>query len=90
MSRLDAARRLDESPRSRILSARILASACSCAQRLQASLEGLGGASTLLLLSGVGVNFVVSYLSGLITSDEMSRQIAPGLAGGNAIGADLL
>jgi hypothetical protein len=65
MSRLDAAKGLGESLRSRIVSTQLLTSACSFAQRLQASLEGLGAASNIILLSGVGANFVASYLSGL-------------------------
>jgi len=42
----------------------LLASAQSCAQRLQLSLEGLGGVSNLLLLIGVGAGLVVSFLEG--------------------------
>jgi len=35
-------------------------------QRVQRSLESLGGASNLLLLAGVGASLLVSYLSGVI------------------------
>ena len=78
------------------MSTQLLASACSCAQRLQVSLEGLGAASNLLLLTGVGASFVVSYLSGLIinsglriASNEMSLHAPFGFAHSTAIGAEL-
>jgi hypothetical protein len=78
------------------MSARSLASASAWAQRLQVSLEGLGAASNLLLLTGVGASFVVSYLSGLITnggrrlaSNEMSRRARFGFADSLEIGAEL-
>jgi hypothetical protein len=51
---------------SRFAPAGLLLPAHSCAERVQASLEGLGSASNLLLLSGVGANFVLSYLTGAI------------------------
>jgi hypothetical protein len=95
MSRLHAAKGLDESPRPRTISTRLLASACYCAQRLQVSLEDLGAASTVLVLTGVGTNFVVSYLSGLIinsglrpNSNEISRDADCGLADSKPIEAD--
>jgi hypothetical protein len=47
------------------MSSRILPIALSCAQRIQLSLEGLGSASNLLLLTGVGAGLVASVLSGL-------------------------
>ncbi len=60
-----------------MLSAKLLGSACSCAQRVQLSLEGLGGASNLLLLVGVGANFLASYLSRL-TAESLSRTLNDG------------
>lgn len=54
------------SPRSGTSSAKILASAHSCAQRAQLSLEGLGGVSNLLLLTAAAVALVDSYLTGLM------------------------
>ena len=55
MARVNFASDFGESPRS----TRLLASAYSCAQRLQLSLEGLGGVSNLLALTGVGTGLVV-------------------------------
>jgi hypothetical protein len=78
------------------MSTRLLASACACAQRLQVSLEGLGAASNLLLLTGVGASFIVSYLSGRtissglrLASNEMSRRARFGFADSLEIGAEL-
>jgi hypothetical protein len=78
------------------LSPKCLASACACAQRLQLTLEGLGAASNLLLLTGVGASFVVSYLPDHITnggvrlaSNEMSRRARFGFADSLEIGAEL-
>ena len=78
------------------MSARLLASACSCAQRLQVFLEGLGAASNVLLLTGVGASFVASYLSHLTihsglrpASNELSRHAASGFADSMSIGIDL-
>jgi hypothetical protein len=61
-----------ESARSRLTSTRLLASAHSCAQRVQLSLEGLGCVSNLLLLTGVGAGLVASFLSGLIIDGGLS------------------
>src|SRR6267143_4104200 len=96
MSRLAAAKGLGESLRSRIVCTHLLASACSSAQRVQASLEGLGAASNVLLLTGVGTSFVVSYLSRRTVKDGLrtaSREMSSGPPFGSAdtlpIGADL-
>ncbi len=70
-----------ESPRSRITSARLLASARTCAQRAQLSLEGLGCVSNLLALTGVGAGLVASFLTGLMIDSGM-RQAAPSFADG--------
>jgi len=76
MSRLKIAVDFGESLRSQFASIRLLASAHSCAQRVQLSLENLGGASNLLLLTGVGTGLVVSFLSGLLI--DRSRGISHG------------
>jgi hypothetical protein len=96
MSRKRPARETTGSSRPLPVTARLLASACSCAQRLQVSLEGLGGASNILLLVGVGANFAASYLSGLSTnsglhlsSKERLRQLGSQFGDGPPIGADL-
>jgi len=64
-------------------------------QRIQLSLESLGGASNLLLLAGVGASLLVSYLSreitgsGLaLTSDARLRHIAPAFADAFSLGSD--
>jgi len=56
-------------------------------QRVERSIESLGGASNLLLLAGVGASLLVSYLSGAIigggptlASDARLRQAAPAFA----------
>jgi len=96
MSRLNSAKGLGESLRSRIVCTHFLAFACSCAQRVQASLEGLGAASNVLLLTGVGTSLVVSYLSRLTVngglrpaSREVSSGSSFGLADSLLVGADL-
>lgn len=74
---------------------RLLASAHSCALRAQLSLEGLGSASNLLLLTGVGSGLVASYLSGLkidgglsLASNERLRHAGSSFADGMAIGVE--
>jgi hypothetical protein len=47
-------------------SAKILASAHSCARRAQVTLEGLDYVSSLLPLTAAGVGIVDSYLTGLM------------------------
>jgi len=96
MSRVNVATSLGESPRSRIVSTKLLASAHSCAQRLQLSLEGLGGVSNFLLLTGVGAGLVVSCLTGMIidrslgfASNERLGQATSGLAGKRALAVDI-
>jgi hypothetical protein len=89
MSRANAAVGFGESPRSRITSTTgLLASAQSCAQRAQLSLEGLGCVSNLLVLTGVGAGLVASFLSGLVI-DSGLRQAAPGFADGKVLAVDL-
>jgi len=86
MSRVNIAVGFGESPRPHFTSTRYLASAHSCAQRVQLSLESLGSVSNLLLLTGVGAGLAVSYLSGLI----MDRSLANfGIAGSVAYGVEL-
>jgi hypothetical protein len=86
-----------ESLKSRFVPVRLLVPAHSCAQRIQTSLEGLGGASNLLLLSGVGANFVLTYLTGAIidsglslASREGSRQTDSGFGNGLVSGVEVL
>ena len=67
-----------------LTSTRILASAHSCAQRVQLSLEGIGSASNLLI-TGVGAGVVASYLTGLI----IDRSLATFGMSGNAPGVEL-
>jgi hypothetical protein len=88
MSRATAAVGFGESPRSRITSTGLLASAQSCAQRAQLTLEGLGCVSNLLVLTGVGAGLVASFLSGLVIDGGL-RQAAPGLADGMVLTGDL-
>jgi len=47
-------------------SAKILASAHSCARRAQVTLEGLDYVSSLLPLTAAGVGIVDSYITGLM------------------------
>ena len=68
MARVNFASDFGESP----MSTRLLASAYSCAQRLQLSLEGLGGVSNLLALTGVGTGFVVSCLTGMMIDRSLA------------------
>lgn len=63
MSRLSFAVGFGERPKSRKNSAKLLAWAYSCAQRAQVSLESLGGASDILLLSSVGAGLLLSRLT---------------------------
>lgn len=63
---------LGGSLRSRLSSTRLLASTYSCTQRAQDSLESLGSASNLLLLTGVGASLVLTYLSGMIIESSLS------------------
>jgi hypothetical protein len=53
----------------------LLASAQSCAQRLQLSLEGLGGVSNILLLTGVGAGLVASFLEGAMMDRGFSTGV---------------
>jgi hypothetical protein len=71
MSRVSVATVLGESPKAQLASTRLLASAHSCAQRVQLSLEGLGGASNLLSLTGVGLGLAASYLVGAMIEREV-------------------
>ena len=66
---------------------RLLAFACSCAQRIQASLEGLGAVSNILLLTGVGTSFVVSYLSRL-TLNGGFHPASKEMSGGASLSSD--
>ena len=59
--------------RSRLAPTKLLASAHSCVQRLELTLDGLGGASNLLLLTGVGASLVASCLTGMM----MDRSASP-------------
>ena len=90
MARANVAADFGESPRSRAVSTKLLASAQSCAQRLQLSLEGLGGASNLLLLTGVGAGLVVSSLTGMMIDRSLgpASDDRPHLAGKMALGVD--
>jgi len=92
MARLNFAADFRESSRS----TRLLASAHSCAQRLQLSLEGLGGVSNLLALTGVGTGLVISCLTGMMidrslgfASNEGMRQTNSGFAGSTSHAVDL-
>jgi hypothetical protein len=71
MSRVNIATGFGESPKAQLASIRLLASAHSCAQRVQFSLEGLGGASNLLSLTGVGLGLAESYLVGAMLDREV-------------------
>jgi hypothetical protein len=62
-----------ESTRSLTSSAKILASAHSCARRAQVALEGMEGISSLLPLAAAGVGVVDSYLTGLIVERSDGR-----------------
>ena len=95
MSRVNVATNFGESPRSRVVSTKLLASAHSCAHRLQLSFEGLGGVSNFLLLTGVGAGLVVSFLTGVIidrnlgfASGEGLGQSTSGFAGNMALAVD--
>jgi len=92
MSRVNVAAGFGEWPRSPTVSTKLLESAYSFAQRLQLSLEGLGGVSNLFLLTGVGAGIVVSCLTGVIidrslglASNERIRQTTSGFAGITAL-----
>jgi hypothetical protein len=80
---------------SKLTSTRLLASAQSCAERIQLSLEGLGSVSNLFVLTGVGAGLLVSCLSGLtmdrslsVASNGVMRK-ASRLAGGVSIAVDM-
>jgi hypothetical protein len=88
MSRANVAVGFGESPRSRITSTGLLASAQSCAQRLQLSIEGLGCVSNLIVLTGVGAGLAASFLSGLVI-DSGLRQATPGFADGTVLAVEL-
>ena len=64
---------------SRMISARLLASAHSFVQRVQLCLEGLGSASNFLSIGGVGAGLVASYLSSVMI-ESGSRDVTQGLA----------
>ena len=76
MSRASLGVDMGDSSRSRIASTRLLASALSCARRVQLSLEGLGSVSNLLILAGVAAGLVASFLSGLIDGEERQASFA--------------
>jgi hypothetical protein len=88
MSRASVAVGFGESPKSRTTAARLLASAQSCAQRAQLSLEGLGCVSNLLVLTGVGAGLVASFLSELMI-DSGLRQGTPGFAARTSLAVEL-
>jgi hypothetical protein len=70
MSRVNVAVELG-GPRSPVVSTRLIASAHSWAERAQSSIEALGGASNLLLLlTGVGLGLVASYLTGAMAEGD--------------------
>jgi hypothetical protein len=64
MSRVKFAADFGESRATRKISTELLASAQSCARRLQLSLEGLGGVSNVLALAGLGAGLVAARLAG--------------------------
>jgi len=70
-----------ESTRSLASSAKILASAHSCARRAQVALEGMEGISSLLPLAAAGVGVVDSYLARLMVGGSDGR---PSSAHGDA------
>ena len=51
-------------------SARLLETATSFAERTQAALEGLGTASNLLALTGLGAGVVATFLSSLMVEKQ--------------------
>ena len=59
-------------------SAKLLASAYSCAERAQVSLDSLGGASSILLLTGLGTSLLLSRLSDAMI--KSSPRLQSGLA----------
>jgi len=74
MSRTKRAVDFGESPRSPIMPTELLASAHTCAQRLQLSVESHGGASSLLLLTGVGAGVATSCLTGIMTNRRLGLE----------------
>ena len=81
---------------SRLTSTKLLASAQSCAERIELSLESLGCVSNLFVLPGVGAGLFVSYLSGLIMDRSLSlssngvvRKATSCFTGSMAIAVDL-
>jgi hypothetical protein len=72
---------IGDSLKARPRTAHLLASAHTCAQRVQISLESLGCASNLLLLTGMGTNLVLSYLTGLIIDGGLRPATADGQLG---------
>jgi hypothetical protein len=84
MSRANEAR--NESTGPLTPSAKILASAHSCARRAQVALEGMEGVSSLLPLTAAGVGLVDSYLTGMLVERSLGHP-APGME--RALGAGL-
>jgi len=60
--------RIEAAPRgsalSKIATPRLLTTAYSCAHRTQLALEGLGSASSVLVLSGMAAGVIASFISG--------------------------
>lgn len=61
-----------------------LASAEECSRRAEVFLQNVGGASNLLLLSGVGASLVTSFISGLMADQRLAARIEL-----NSVGTEL-